>query len=280
MGWVWNLVQEVATHQAALASGLAAILGATLGALFSGFFTERGKQVAITNHIEELKTQLSDNTRITRGIERQFASEDWFAKGEFEYRCQQLSQLYGPLYGHLKTTHDLYDLWMGGKMPNVNLRIKKLLEDQNNLIIGLIRSKVHLLDENEMPPCIVRLITSALVWNLYCPASEEGALPPELAKDDRVKYPLEVLIMLRIRQKKLRKNVINSIVNSHITSLHKPVMSLNYWYTEAGDFYALNAALPSPSGPTSMPASGSQFYAGRSHHRSPYPPSIAICRIN
>lgn len=205
MGWVWNLLQEASTHQAALASGLGAILGATLGALFSGFFTERGKQVAITHHFDELKTQLSDNTRITRGIERQFASEDWFAKGEFEYRCQQLSQLYGPLYGHLKTTQDLYDLWMGGKMPNVNLQIKKLLAGQNNLIIELIRSKVHLLDENEMPPCIVRLITSALVWNLYCPTSEEGTLPPELAKDDRVKYPLEVIDYVDNKTEEIKK---------------------------------------------------------------------------
>jgi hypothetical protein len=49
MDWVSNLLHE-ATQPVALASGLGAILGATLGALFHGFFTERGKQVAITNH--------------------------------------------------------------------------------------------------------------------------------------------------------------------------------------------------------------------------------------
>jgi hypothetical protein len=90
-------------------------------------------------------------------------------------------------------------------MPNVNLQVKKLLEVQNNLIIDLIRSKVHLLDESEMPPCIMRLITSALVWNLYCPTGEEGALPPELAKDDRVKYPFEVIRYVEDKTEEIKK---------------------------------------------------------------------------
>jgi hypothetical protein len=192
MASVWNWLPQW-TYGAMFASGLGAILGATLGALFTGFFTERGKQVAITRHFQELKKQLAANTELTKGIEGQLSREEWFGKGEFEYRCQQLSQLYGPLYGHLKTTQDLYELWVAGKLKAVNLPIKQLLARQNDLIIDLVRSKIHLLDEDEMPPCMLRLITSALIWNLYCPISEDGSLPSELAQDDRVRFPVQVM---------------------------------------------------------------------------------------
>src|ERR1700752_4433724 len=120
MASVWNWLPQW-TYGAMFASGLGAILGATLGALFTGFFTERGKQVAITRHFQELKKQLAANTELTKGIEGQLSREEWFGKGEFEYRCQQLSQLYGPLYGHLKTTKDLYELWVAGQLKAVNL---------------------------------------------------------------------------------------------------------------------------------------------------------------
>jgi len=201
---VWAWLQEAWTNRA-LEAILAGAVGATLGALLTGFFTEWGKQFAVTRNLEKLQKQLTENTELTKRVEARILMEDWFEKGQFEHLCQQLSQLYGPLYGHLITTGDLYDLWRDRKIDAMNLPIKKLLEEQNTLIINLIRSNVHLLDEGEMPPCLTRLITSALVWNLYCPTSEEGKIPPELAEDLRVKFPVEAIQYVVQKTEEIKK---------------------------------------------------------------------------
>jgi hypothetical protein len=194
-----TLLQEISA-----VTVLSSAFGLTVGALLTGFFTQKGRDVAITRNFENLKKQVAANTEITKGIETRLSRADWLGKEEFEYRCQQLSELYGPLYGHLKTTQDVYQLWKTGKMRAVNLPVKKLLEEQNNLMVSLIRSKIHLLDEGEMPDCVVRLITSMLIWNLYCPISEEGALPPELAEHERIKFPVEVIAYIANKAEEIK----------------------------------------------------------------------------
>jgi hypothetical protein len=192
MAAIWGWLQE-AWIVRAIEGIVAGGVGGTVVAFLRGFFGESGRQRAIERNFENLKQQLRQNTELIKEIENRFLMEDWFEKGEFEYRCRQIAELYGPLYGYLKTNKDLYELWMAGKMHPVNWQIKQLLADQNKMIIDLVRSKVHLLDEGEMPPCLIRLITSALVWNLYCPVSPEGGIPPELSQDERVKFPAEAV---------------------------------------------------------------------------------------
>jgi len=172
---------------------VSSFLGATIAVFVGGYLRERGRQIAIHQDFENLRRELAENTTTTKSIESRLSQADWLARGEFDYRCQQLSELYGPLYGHLKTTQDLYDIWMSGALHDKNLNVKKLLAAQNDTIVSLIRSKVHLLDDGEMPQVLSRLITSSIVWNLYCPISEEGTLPSELTADERVRYPLEVI---------------------------------------------------------------------------------------
>jgi hypothetical protein len=184
---------------------LSGAFGATLGALLTGFFTQRGKDIATRQNFDELQKQLSANTETVKGIEGRLLRIDWLGREEFQYRRQQLSEFYGPLYGLLKTTQDIYHLWRSGKMQTMNLPVKKLLEQQNNLTIALVRSKVHLLDEGQMPDCLVRLITSALVWNLYCPISNDAELPRDLAEHERVKYPTEVITYVVEKTEKLKK---------------------------------------------------------------------------
>jgi hypothetical protein len=175
------LVQEISA-----VTVLSSAFGLTVGALSTGFFTQKGRDVAIKRNFENLKKQVAANTEITKGIETRLSRADWLGKEEFEYRCQQLSEFYGPLYGHLKTTQDVYQLWKTGKMRAVNLPVKKLLE------------------EGEMPDCVVRLITSMLIWNLYCPISEEGALPSELAEHERIKFPVEVIAYIANKAEEIK----------------------------------------------------------------------------
>ena len=186
-------VQEFFRDYAAVTNLISSFLGATIAVFLGGYLRERGRQLAIRHDFEHLRAQLAENTTLTKSIESRLSQADWLGRSEFEYRCQQLSELYGPLYGRLKTTQDLYDIWMGGALHDKNLDVKRLLSEQNDAIVSLIRSKVHLLDDGEMPSVLIRLITSSIVWNLYCPVSEEGVLPPALSSDERVKYPIDVI---------------------------------------------------------------------------------------
>jgi len=184
---------------------VSSFLGATIAVFLGGYLRERGRQLAIRHDFEHLTEQLAENTTLTKSIESRLSQADWLGRSEFEYRCQQLSELYGPLYGYLKTTHDLYDLWTGGRLHDRNLDVKRLLAEQNDAIVSLVRSKVHLLDDGEMPPSLIRLITSSIVWNLYCSISEEGALPPALSSDERVRYPIDVIAYVASKTEEIKR---------------------------------------------------------------------------
>lgn len=101
---------------------ISSFLGATIAVFVGGYLRERGRQLAIRHDFEPLREQLAENTTLTKSIESRLSQADWLGRSEFEYRCQQLSELYGPLYRHLKTTQDLYDIWMGGALRDKNLK--------------------------------------------------------------------------------------------------------------------------------------------------------------
>ena len=126
-------VLDFLKEYAPLANLISSFLGATVAVFVGGYLRERGRQLAIRHDFEHLREQLAENTTLTKSIEGRLSQADWLGRSEFEYRCQQLSELYGPLYGHLKTTQDLYDIWMDGALHDKNLDVKKLLSEQNDV---------------------------------------------------------------------------------------------------------------------------------------------------
>jgi hypothetical protein len=125
------------------------------------------------------------------GIRNWFAtiqqSRGLVGSAEIEYRQQQLSELYGPLYAYLQGGEPIYKLWMAGKLHHVNDTLKKTFREQNEAMIAIIRTKSHLIDEPTFPREMASFITSISIWNAY--TSQQDGLPPEVAALDAAKFP-------------------------------------------------------------------------------------------
>ncbi len=108
--------------------------------------------------------------------------------GDLEYKKSQIQNLYGPLYGILKTNRKIYNLWMEGKLREVNLKVKNLFQENNKWANEIIIKNAHLVEETPMPECFVKYATSSLVWSMYCADSESGELPDYLKNHPDIKW--------------------------------------------------------------------------------------------
>jgi len=168
---------------------LGGFVGAIIGAFPTNYFGERGKNLATKHDIKQLQEELEKNTEITKGVEQAYARQDVLWRSELQYREQQLAELYGPAYGYVKTSQELYLLWLEGKTPEINLTVKKWMTKQNEVMRELLVKKAHLIEGSEMPDSMMRFATSTLIFDFYASPSEEGRVPERLTKDDRTKYP-------------------------------------------------------------------------------------------
>jgi hypothetical protein len=168
---------------------LGALGGATVIAFSKRYLEERAKTLATKHDIGELQKQLRENTEIAKGVEQTYARADVLWRSELEYRERQLSELYGPAYGYVKTSKDLFHLWVEGKTPEINLTVKRWLTKQNEFMRDLLISKSHLIEGTQMPESMCRFATSTLVFDFYASPTEEGQVPERLRSDPRAIYP-------------------------------------------------------------------------------------------
>jgi hypothetical protein len=173
---------------------IAAIGGFLLATVLSfgkDYFGNRGKNLATKHDMESLQRQLKENTDITKRVEQSYSREDVLWQAELNYRERQLSELYGPAYGIIKSEKEIFDLWIASKMGDANLQVKQLFHDHNNRIIELIINKAHLIEGASMPDCFVRFVTNSIVFGFYAVPTDAGEIPEELGKDPRVQYPFD-----------------------------------------------------------------------------------------
>jgi hypothetical protein len=156
---------DLGTFATGVLSGLGA--SALLAALFKRILDE-----AIANWFKTLQEY--------RGI---------VGQAEIQYRQQQLSEFYGPLYAHLKGSETLYRLWMAGNLHHVNEAVKASFREQNHAMLNVIRTKSHLIDEEVFPRELARFMTSVTIWTLY--TSQQDAVPEEVAHLPETSFPLE-----------------------------------------------------------------------------------------
>jgi hypothetical protein len=165
---------------ALLTAVIVGFLSSTVFGWAKEYFSVKGRNFATRQDVELLQQQLKENTEITKSIERNYSREDFLWRSELAYREQQLSELYGPAYGYVKSQREIYDVWMDRKMQEVNLDVKKLFSTQNQILRDLIISKSHLIDGAQMPKSFVRFFTSTLVFDLYAARSDAGSVPDHL----------------------------------------------------------------------------------------------------
>ncbi len=107
---------------------------------------------------------------------------------DLDHKVSQVHELYGPLYGLLKTNRKIYDLWMAGELGEINLKVKQLFKANNEMANKLIIEHAHLVEESPMPESFIRYATSSQVWSMYCADTEDGALPERLSNHPDVRW--------------------------------------------------------------------------------------------
>jgi hypothetical protein len=188
-----DVLQFFTTYRDLLTFGsgcVAALLGASAFAWSRAYFDTKGKNLATRQDLEQLQEQLSSNTAMVKRIDQSFSKEDYLWRSELAFREQQLSELYGPAYGYLKSQTDIYELWhLRRQMDEVNFEVKQLFAKQNRALRDLIITKTHLIEGAQMPDSFVRFFSSTIIFDLYAAPTPDGTVPDRLAQQPRVKFP-------------------------------------------------------------------------------------------
>jgi hypothetical protein len=166
-------------------------LGATIFGWLGAYLAVKGRNFATKQDVDYLRKDLRENAEIMKSVEQKFARSDVLWKGELAFRQQQLAELYGPVYGYLKSQQDIYVLWIRGGMDEKNSEVKKLFSVQNLRMRELIVAKAHLIEGSVMPDSFVRFFTSSIIFDLYAATTNEGQVPLHLRDDPRSAYPLD-----------------------------------------------------------------------------------------
>jgi|ERR1035441_8075102 hypothetical protein len=179
----------------AVASTLLSVVLAALLAFLIAYLKRKGEQYATREDFNQLLRQTEQTTRLTEAIKSQISAGALVGQSELEFRKAQLADFYGPIYSRLKLSRELYNLWMGQKLTEINLSIIDLFHRQNDAIIDVITTRAHLIDDAEIPEVFTRFMTSVTIWNFYTgrpgqPWIEEHvtALPQARWPEDFEKY--------------------------------------------------------------------------------------------
>ncbi len=139
-------------------------------------------------------------------------------RNDLEHKKAQVKELYGPLYGLLKTNQKIYDLWMEGKLNSINLKVKQMFKENNDKAKEVIIKNAHLIDENPMPEMFIRYVTSSQVWSMYCSDTEDGVLPSEIADHPDIKWSQEFMDYICRKYETMSRELEELYVKHGITS--------------------------------------------------------------
>src|ERR1700693_3403870 len=81
-------------------------LGATIFGWLGAYLAVKGRNFATKQDVDYLRKDLRENAEIMKSVEQKFARSDILWRGELAFRQQQLAELYGPVYGYLKSQQD------------------------------------------------------------------------------------------------------------------------------------------------------------------------------
>ena len=182
-------------------------LGATVFGFFGAYVAVMGRNLATKRDTDFLRHELAQNTTVTKSIEQNLSETFFLRRRELEFRAAQLAELYGPVYGYLKSQQILYELWTARQLDEKNMEIKQLFARQNAIIRDLIITKTHLIDGAEVPPSFVTFFASTIIFDLYAASSQEGQVPEHLRQYLLVKYPRSFDNHIRETTEKLKGRI-------------------------------------------------------------------------
>jgi hypothetical protein len=152
---------------------------------------------------------------IGRGIDHFFAralqARDTVGRSDLEFRKLQLSEFYGPMYAYAILGQEVFDLWMSGKLSDINSEIIALFRKHNEEMIKILTTKLYLV-EGELPPEVTRFVTVVTLWNIYTARPDQPWFPEHIKALPEAQYPVEFDEYIYKTTKKLKQT---------IDSLHK-----------------------------------------------------------
>lgn len=135
--------------------------------------------------------RFSAEKMIETGLQKALHKEKLLTETDLNFRQRQLEEFYGPIYASLKLNAEIYPLWVEGKITEVNQDVINLFEQQNKEITKILKTKMHLMDGEDLPPEFVKFMTSATIWGMYCTRADSPYLPDRVASLEEVKWPEE-----------------------------------------------------------------------------------------
>jgi len=127
---------------------------------------------------------------------------------DVELRKQQLAELYGPIYSYLQLNTEIYKLWMAKKLEGINTEVVDLFQKQNQKVVEILSTKMHLLEGELLPPSFIKYMTSVTIWNIYTENdSLNHVVPSQVAELPEAKYPDQFEEYIRKTTEHLKKEL-------------------------------------------------------------------------
>jgi hypothetical protein len=184
-----------------------------IGSLFTGFFNERGKQLALTAEQQKILEQLRNATQAVKQIEADISLKRYIGETEIQYREKQLAEFYGPIYGATKLTGKIWRLYMEGKLSSIAPEVNQLFQEQNIEIAKVLKNKFYLVEGAEIPQSFQAFLTSVTLYNIGT-AKGGGFSPKDIAELPEAKFPDEFFSYIENTTTKLKAEL-DSLYRTH-----------------------------------------------------------------
>jgi hypothetical protein len=177
------------------------------GAYLGSYLKRKGENLATKEDFDELLRQLKLTTEATEQIKAQWSAQKHVGESELDYRKAQLSQFYGPIYANLKTSKELYDVWVGGTLRQINKEMIDFFRKQNEEIIRIITTQAHLIDDDNIPELFTHFMTAATIWDFFTARSDKPWVDPDVAALPQAKWPSEFPEYIFSKTQELKKRL-------------------------------------------------------------------------
>jgi hypothetical protein len=165
-----------------VATAIGTLLTGAMAAWFGAYMALMGKNFATRQDWEFIRKNTEDTQNILKTVDLNFSRQFAEWQQELNYRQEQLSSLYGPVWAILGSQIQIFDLWTKGNMTDKNFDVKKYFVDQNDTICELITTHAHLIEGRAFPRSFTNFFTTALIFKLYAGSSEVGEIPAHLTR--------------------------------------------------------------------------------------------------
>ena len=90
---------------------------------------------------------------------------------------------------------------------DINLEIIAQFRKQNERVVEILATKLHLVEDGQPPPAFTHFMTSVTLWNLYTARPDQPWLPEHVAALPQAKYPKEFDEYIYATTEKLKKTL-------------------------------------------------------------------------